>query len=100
MGKVVVLGDRYTVNLFRMIGTEGLVLDDPLNLEDTLVKLKKREDIDLILVANDLYNPVKEKIESLVIDQKKPLITIIPTPFSQGQPLDVKGLILRALGFG
>ncbi|QGR19421.1 V-type ATP synthase subunit F [Stygiolobus azoricus] len=100
MGKVVVLGDRYTVNLFRMIGTEGLVLDDPLNLEDTLVKLKKREDIDLILVANDLYNPVKEKIESLVIDQKKPLITIIPTPFSQGQPLDVKGLILKALGFG
>ncbi|MDT7872073.1 MAG: V-type ATP synthase subunit F [Sulfolobaceae archaeon] len=100
MGKVVVLGDRYTVNLFRMIGTEGLVLDDPLNLEDTLVKLKKREDIDLILVANDLYNPVKEKIESLVIDQKKPLITVIPTPFSQGQPLDVKGLILRALGFG
>ncbi|MEJ2771089.1 MAG: V-type ATP synthase subunit F [Sulfolobaceae archaeon] len=100
MGKVVVVGDRYTVNLFRMIGTEGLVLDDPLNLEDTLVKLKKREDIDLILVANDLYNPVKEKIESLVIDQKKPLITVIPTPFSQGQPLDVKGLILRALGFG
>ena len=100
MGKVVVLGDRYTVNLFRMIGTEGLVLDDPLNLEGTLVKLKKREDIDLILVANDLYNPVKEKIESLVIDQKKPLITVIPTPFSQGQPLDVKGLILRALGFG
>lgn len=100
MGKVVVLGDRYTVNLFRMIGTEGLVLDDPLNLEDTLVKLKKREDIDLILLANDLYNPVKEKIESLVIDQKKPLITVIPTPFSQGQPLDVKGLILRALGFG
>lgn len=100
MGKVVVVGDRYTVNLFRMIGAEGLVLDDPLSLEDTLVKLKKREDIDLILVANDLYNPVKEKIESLVIDQKRPLITVIPTPFSQGKPLDVKGLILKALGFG
>ncbi|BCU71330.1 V-type ATP synthase subunit F [Stygiolobus caldivivus] len=100
MGKVVVVGDRYTVSLFKLIGTEGLVLDDPLNLETTLIKLKKREDIDLILVANDLYNPVKEKVESLVIEQKKPLVTVIPTPFSQGQPLDVKGLILRALGFG
>ena len=94
------VGDRYTVNLFRLIGAEGLVLEDPLALEDTLIKLKKREDVDLILIANDLYEPVKEKVESLVIEQKRPLVTIIPTPFSQGKPLDVKGLILKALGFG
>ncbi|MFP3259335.1 MAG: V-type ATP synthase subunit F [Sulfolobus sp.] len=100
MGKVIVVGDRYTVNLFRLIGTEGYILDDPLKLEDTLVKLKKREDIDLILVSNDLYSPVREKVENLVIEQKKPLVTIIPTPFSESKPLDVKSLILKALGFG
>ncbi|MFP3201076.1 MAG: V-type ATP synthase subunit F [Sulfolobus sp.] len=100
MGKVIVVGDRYTVNLFRLIGTEGYILDDPLKLEDTLIKLKKREDIDLILVSNDLYSPVREKVENLVIEQKKPLVTIIPTPFSESKPLDVKGLILKALGFG
>ncbi|MDT7875092.1 MAG: V-type ATP synthase subunit F [Sulfolobaceae archaeon] len=100
MGKVIVVGDRYTVNLFRLIGTEGYILDDPLKLEDTLIKLKKREDIDLILVSNDLYSPVREKVENLVIEQKKPLVTIIPTPFSESKPLDVKSLILKALGFG
>lgn len=100
MGKVIVVGDRYTVNLFRLIGAEGYILDDPLKLEDTLIKLKKREDIDLILVSNDLYSPVREKVENLVIEQKKPLVTIIPTPFSESKPLDVKSLILRALGFG
>jgi len=94
------VGDRYTVNLFRLIGTEGYILDDPLKLEDTLIKLKKREDIDLILVSNDLYSPVREKVENLVIEQKKPLVTIIPTPFSESKPLDVKSLILKALGFG
>jgi V/A-type H+-transporting ATPase subunit F len=100
MGKVIVVGDRYTVNLFRLIGSEGYILDDPLKLEDTLIKLKKREDIDLILVSNDLYSPVREKVENLVIEQKKPLVTIIPTPFSESKPLDVKSLILKALGFG
>lgn len=100
MGKVLVVGDKYTVNLFRLIGAESIILDDPLKLEETLQKLKKREDVDLILVSNDLYAPVKEKIDSLLLEQKKPLITIIPSPFSESKPVDVKGLILKALGFG
>ncbi|BAK54570.1 V-type ATP synthase subunit F [Sulfurisphaera tokodaii] len=100
MGKVLVIGDKYTVNLFRLIGVESLVLEDPLKLEDIIQKLKKREDIDLILISNDLYTPVKEKIDSLLLEQKKPLITIIPSPYSESKPIDVKSLILRALGFG
>jgi len=100
MGKILVIGDKYTVNLFRLIGAESLILDDPLKLEETLVKLRKREDLDLIFVSNDLYTPVKEKIDSILLEQKKPLITIIPSPFSESKPVDVKGLILKALGFG
>ena len=100
MGKILVIGDKYTVNLFRLIGTESIILDDPLKLEETLVKLRKREDLDLILISNDLYTPVKEKIDSILLEQKKPLITVIPSPFSESKPVDVKGLILKALGFG
>jgi len=100
MGKILVIGDKYTVNLFRLIGTEGIILDDPLKLEETLIKLRKREDLDLIFISNDLYTPVKEKIDSILLEQKKPLITIIPSPFSESKPVDVKGLILKALGFG
>mgnify|MGYP001772546606 FL=1 len=100
MGKILVIGDKYTANLFRLIGAESLILDDPLKLEETLIKLRKREDLDLILISNDLYMPVKEKIDSILLEQKKPIITIIPSPFSEAKPLDVKGLILKALGFG
>lgn len=100
MGKVLVIGDKYTVNLFRLVGAETIILEDPLKLEDTLLKLRKREDLDLILITNDLYSPVKEKIDNILLEQKKPLITIIPSPFSESKPIDVKGLILKALGFG
>lgn len=30
MGKILLLGDRYTVSLFKMMGTEGEVIEDPL----------------------------------------------------------------------
>ncbi|AHC51763.1 ATP synthase subunit F [Sulfolobus acidocaldarius SUSAZ] len=100
MGKVIVIGDKYTVNLFKLIGTEGIVLEDPLELENTLLKIRKREDVDLVLVTNDTYTPVKEKVDNLILEQKKPLITVIPSPFSEAKPVDVKGLILKSLGFG
>lgn len=100
MGKILVIGDKYTVNLFRLIGAESMILEDPLKLEEELIKVRKREDIDLIFITNDLYTPVREKIDSLLLEQKKPLITIIPSPFSESKPMDVKGLILKALGFG
>ncbi|AAY80859.1 V-type ATP synthase subunit F [Sulfolobus acidocaldarius] len=100
MGKVIVIGDKYTVNLFKLIGTEGIILEDPLELENTLLKIRKREDVDLVLVTNDTYTPVKEKVDNLILEQKKPLITVIPSPFSEAKPVDVKGLILKSLGFG
>ncbi|WP_016731777.1 V-type ATP synthase subunit F [Saccharolobus islandicus] len=100
MGKVFVVGDKYTVSLFRMVGTEGDFIDDPYNLPDLISKLKKREDIDLILITKDIYEPIKEKIDPIIADQRKPLITIIPSPFSESKPLDVRKMIMKALGFG
>ncbi|MEM0015799.1 MAG: V-type ATP synthase subunit F [Saccharolobus sp.] len=100
MGKVYVLGDRYTVSLFRMVGAEGNFLEDPYILPNSISELKKREDIDLILITKDMYEPVKEKIDPLIANQKKPLVTIIPSPFSESKPVDVKKMIMRALGFG
>ncbi|MDT7861036.1 MAG: V-type ATP synthase subunit F [Saccharolobus sp.] len=100
MGKVFVLGDKYTVSLFKLVGAEGDFIEDPYQLPDSITKLKKREDIDLILITKDIYEPIKEKLDSIIVDQKKPLITIIPSPFSESKPIDVRKMIMKALGFG
>lgn len=100
MGKILLLGDKYTVSLFKLIGTDGEVVEDPYLLEDKIKELRKREDVDLVLITKDLYDPVKEKLEELLTNQTKPLITVIPSPYSEAAPMDVRKMILRALGFG
>ncbi|AWR97612.1 V-type ATP synthase subunit F [Acidianus sulfidivorans JP7] len=100
MGKILLLGDKYTVSLFKLIGTEGEVVEDPYSLEDKIKAINKRQDVDLILITKDLYDPVREKLESIITNQTKPLITVIPSPYSEAEPMDVRKMILRALGFG
>ncbi|ARM76319.1 V-type ATP synthase subunit F [Acidianus manzaensis] len=100
MGKILLLGDKYTVSLFKLVGTEGEVIEDPYVLESKIKEINKRQDIDLVLITKDLYDPVREKLESVISNQTKPLITVIPSPYSEAQPMDVKKMILRALGFG
>jgi len=94
------LGDRYTVSLFKLMGTEGKSLEDPYQLEKELEAVRRREDIDLVLITRDLYEPVREKVDVLMANQGKPLITVIPSPFSESKPIDVKKMVLKALGFG
>ncbi|BBD71779.1 ATP synthase subunit F [Sulfodiicoccus acidiphilus] len=100
MGKVVVVGDRYTTSAFAVLGAEDMVLEDPYKLLETLNSIRRREDVDLVLVSRDLYEPVRESVDSLLLNLSKPVVTVIPTPFSQGTPLDVKKIIFKALGFG
>lgn len=100
MGKVFLIGDKYTVSLFKFIGAEGEVIEDPYLLESKIKELKKREDVDLVLITKDLYDPVKEKIDEIISAQTKPLFTIIPSPYSEAKPMEVRKMILRALGFG
>ncbi|MCY0849975.1 V-type ATP synthase subunit F [Sulfuracidifex metallicus] len=100
MGKVVVIGDKYTTNLFKIMGTEGQVIEDPLSLPNVILDIRKRDDIDLVLLTKDIYDPVKEKVDSIILNQKKPLITVIPSPFSEAEALNVRKMIMSALGFG
>ncbi|MCI2414429.1 MAG: V-type ATP synthase subunit F [Candidatus Aramenus sp.] len=100
MGKILLMGDKYTASLFRMAGAEAQVVEDPFNLQKEIDNARKRGDVDLILITRDLYEPVKEKLEILISNQTKPLITVIPSPFSESKPMDVRRMILRALGFG
>ncbi|EZQ06996.1 MULTISPECIES: V-type ATP synthase subunit F [Acidianus] len=100
MGKIVLVGDKYTVSLFEIMGAEGIILEDPYQLENSLISLKKREDVDLVLVTKDIYDPVREKVDPVISGQTKPLITVIPSPYSESAPMDVRKMVLRALGFG
>ncbi len=56
--------------------------------------------MDLVLITRDIYEPVREKVDGIIGNITKPLVTIIPSPFSESKPIDVKKMVLKALGFG
>ncbi|MCY0858975.1 MAG: V-type ATP synthase subunit F [Sulfolobaceae archaeon] len=100
MGKIVVIGDKYTVTLFKLLGTEAEEVSDPSIVDEIIRKYSKREDVDLVLLTQDLYQPAREKVEEVLKSMNKPIVSIIPSPFSEMKPLDVRKMIMQALGFG
>jgi Archaeal/vacuolar-type H+-ATPase subunit F len=100
MGKIYVIGDKYTTNLYRLLGAEGEVLENSELLPDRINEIRKREDVELLLITYDLYNVVKEKVEEIIAGMKRPLVSIIPSPFSESKPIDTKSLLMKALGLG
>jgi|BEDMetMinimDraft_2_1075160.scaffolds.fasta_scaffold00108_10 V/A-type H+-transporting ATPase subunit F len=95
-----IIGDRYTVSLFQMAGVEGRVVSSPDELMKTLTETRKREDIDVVLITKDFYDIKQSAIDEMSLQVSKPIITVIPSPFVQSTPVDVKKLIAKALGFG
>lgn len=100
MGKVVVVGDKYTVSLFESVGTEGKAVSKPQEVIPFLTEVRKRQDIDLVLVTKDIYEAMSATIDEIMLNSARPLITVIPSPFSESEPIDSKKLIAKALGFG
>ena len=95
-----VIGDAYLSMSFRLLGAEAIELSSSSRLPEELKRLTAREDIGLILVARDLAEPVMDKIAGYLSRTRPPLVSLIPTPASPGEPVDMKALLMRALGMG
>ncbi len=95
-----VLGDPYFVTSFRMLGAESVEVEDSSHLVGELERLTAREDVGLILVARVLAEPVMDKVSPFLSRTRPPLVFLIPTPASPGKPVDMKALLMRALGMG
>jgi len=97
--KVLVIAEVDTATIYRMLGCEVIEVDDPEKLVRELKANEKREDIGIILLSNELSKPVKQEINGIIAKSDK-LISFIPTQRSKGEPVDMRKLLLKALGFG
>ena len=94
------MGDTYLATSFKLLGAEAVELQDAARLPEELKSLVDREDIGLILVARDLAEPVMDRITPFLSRTRPPLVSLIPTPASPGKPVDMRALLMRALGMG
>ena len=99
-GKVVVIGDRYTVNAFGLIGVEGFVADPPERARKILLDISKSPDIGVVLVTKDIADEISDLIEMISNTQRWPVIATIPSRWSGVEPIDVGSILKKALGIG
>lgn len=80
--KIVVMGDRDFVNIFRSIGIRECyvvnVKEDKKAIKDTLLEVIKNKNIGLIILMEDLEDIVKDIIEEYKF-QLMPLIVFLPS---------------------
>jgi len=99
-GKIVVLGDRYSVNAFGMLGVEGFVVESASEAENRLKALSKSGDVALIIVTKEVADMVQETIEAISASPGAPVVTVIPSLWSDVKPIDAASLLKKALGVG
>jgi len=96
-GRVLVVADEETALACRLAGFEAEVARDP---DELLAKLEAglaRDDVSVILLAKELAEPVEAEVESIVRRARK-IISYLPTPKSERKPVDMRRLLMKALG--
>lgn len=98
--KVVVIADRVTCTAFRLVGAETISVETPEETLRAIDRCRMRDDVGLVLVAQHVAEPVREEVERMAERTRVPVITFIPTRQMPGEPVDMRKLLMRALGFG
>ncbi|MEM0366204.1 MAG: V-type ATP synthase subunit F [Acidilobaceae archaeon] len=97
-GKVVVIGDRDTLPLFKSAGFKVLEAYSQSQALDIISRLELSDDVALIIVLKHILDDVDRfKIQTLKF---KTPVFILPTSWSPGESVDVNRLIAKALGVG
>ena len=100
MQKLAVIGDEHLVLAYRMLGAETFVAHTAEEMMEILKELLAREDIGVILVTRDLVEPVMEDFSRIASRVKPPIVSILPTMKAPGEPVDMRKLLMKALGVG
>lgn len=98
--KIVVIADEYTAIPFKMIGIEAYPVKSGEEARKLLEQLIEREDVGVVLVASDYRSAVEDIMEKVARERSDMIVTTLPTLKNPGKPVDMRRLLLQALGFG
>jgi len=100
--KILVIGDKYTVRMFNLIGIEGVVIEKPDQdvIRKTLDNYINSGDIGIIYITKDLADYAQDYISHISLTRRTPIITVIPSRWSRIEEIDVSSLLRKALGVG
>lgn len=97
IGKVLVITDSVTANMYKTVGCEVIEVSNPDDLLKNLESNIMREDLSLILISKELAEPRIDLVEN-IISRATVYVSFIPSYGKLEKPLDLRKTLLQALG--
>jgi V/A-type H+/Na+-transporting ATPase subunit F len=95
--KIVTVGSRVFVTSSQLAGIQGIIAETPNAALDEIKKLTDDSDVGLILVSDDISNPINDQLTELRAE-KSTLVFSLPSPGSEKAEVDYRVMLKKILG--
>ena len=95
--KIVTVGSKVFVTSSQLAGIQGIIAETPDAAFDEIKKLTDDSDVGLILVSDDISNPINDQLTELRA-KKSTLVFSLPAPGSEKAEVDYRAMLKKILG--
>ncbi|GFN42303.1 MAG: V-type ATP synthase subunit F [Thaumarchaeota archaeon] len=95
--KIVTVGSKAFVTSFQLAGVPGVISDTPEKALDEIKKLTDDSDIGLVLISDDISEPINDQLTSLRTE-KSTLVFALPSAGSKKVDVDYRAMLKKILG--
>ncbi|MEX0640835.1 MAG: V-type ATP synthase subunit F [Nitrosopumilaceae archaeon] len=95
--KIVTVGSRVFVTSSQLAGIQGIIAETPDKALDEIKKLTDDSDVGLILVSDDISDPINNELTALRT-KKSTLVFSLPAPGSKKVEVDYRVMLKKILG--
>ena len=95
--KIVTVGSRVFVTSSQLAGIQGIIVETPDNALDEIKKLTDDSDVGLVLVSDDISDPINDQLTALRAE-KSTLVFSLPAPGSEKAEVDYRVMLKKILG--
>ncbi len=95
--KIVTVGSRVFVTSSQLAGIQGIIAETSDKAYDEIKKLTDDSDVGLVLVSDDISEPINDKLTALRAE-KSTLVFSLPAPGSEKAEVDYRVMLKKILG--
>ena len=95
--KIVTVGSRVFVTSSQLAGIQGIIVESPNAALEEIKKLTDDSDVGLILVSDDISNPINDQLTKLRAE-KSTLVFSLPAPGSEKAEVYYRVMLKKILG--
>ena len=95
--KIVTVGSKVFVTSSQLAGIQGIIAKTPDAALEEIKKLTDDSDVGLILVSDDISNPINDQLTKLRAE-KSTLVFSLPAPGSEKAEVDYRVMLKKILG--